>query len=258
MGGDARQTASGDAGATRKDRGFMPGKVAKIGTFSDWVGLFDEWRKEIGVNRDEIAEFKFDTLYGAIETEEIQFGHFKSRRKWENLRQIPTQQMRDALLNMIVYQGDTEFASVEQQRHLFETAPGEYDRYALGRVMTEEMRHGWQMCHLLVTHFGYSGKVEAEKQLERRAFKNNRLLGAFNQPVQNWLDFYPSPASVARDGKFQLPMPSRSGFAPLASSMIPMLKEESFPLGTGHDGIRRILKAGKVPPSTTPAGRSRN
>src|SRR5436309_1902327 len=101
MGGDARQTASGDAGATRKDRGFMPGKVAKIGTFSDWVGLFDEWRKEIGVNRDEIAEFKFDTLYGAIETEEIQFGHFKSRRKWENLRQIPTQQMRDALLNMI-------------------------------------------------------------------------------------------------------------------------------------------------------------
>src|SRR5881392_513550 len=86
----------------------MPGKVAKIGTFSDWVGLFDEWRKEIGVNRDEIAEFKFDTLYGAIETEEIQFGHFKSRRKWENLRQIPTQQMRDALLNMIVYQGDTD------------------------------------------------------------------------------------------------------------------------------------------------------
>ena len=75
----------------------MPGKVAKIGTFSDWIGLFDDWRKEIGVNPDEIASFKFDTLYGAIETEEIQFGHYKGRRKWENLRQIPTQQMRDAL-----------------------------------------------------------------------------------------------------------------------------------------------------------------
>ncbi len=49
----------------------MPGKVAKIGTFSDWVGMFDDWRKEIGVNHDEIADFKFDTLYGAIETEEI-------------------------------------------------------------------------------------------------------------------------------------------------------------------------------------------
>jgi benzoyl-CoA 2,3-dioxygenase component B len=120
----------------------MPGKVAKIGTFSEWIGLFDEWRKEIGVDRDEIASFHFDTLYGAIETEEIQFGHFKGRRKWENLRQIPTQQMRDALLNMIVYQGDTEFASVEQQRHLFETAPTDWDRRALTRVMIEEMRHG--------------------------------------------------------------------------------------------------------------------
>jgi hypothetical protein len=85
----------------------MPGKVAKIGTFSDWIGLFNDWRKEIGVNTDDIEAFKFDTLYGTIDTEDIEFGHYKGRRKWENLRQIPTQQMRDALMNMIVYQGDT-------------------------------------------------------------------------------------------------------------------------------------------------------
>src|SRR5207249_9188368 len=106
----------------------MPGKVAKIGTFSDWVGLFDEWRKEIGVNRDEIAEFKFDTLYGAIETEEIQFGHFKSRRKWKNLRKIPTHQMGNARLKRFVNKANTEFASAEQKRHLFETPPTDGDR----------------------------------------------------------------------------------------------------------------------------------
>ena len=60
----------------------MPGKVFKIGTFSDWKGLFEEWRKEIGVDTDEIRAFEFDTLYGQIETEEIQFGHYKGRRKW--------------------------------------------------------------------------------------------------------------------------------------------------------------------------------
>src|SRR5207245_11680584 len=125
--------------------------------------VFDEWCKEIVVKRDEIAEFKFDTLYGAIETEEIQFGHFKSRRKCENLRQIPTQQMRDALLNMIVYQGDTEFASVEQQRHLFETAPTDWDRRAITRLMIEEMRHGWQMCALLLEPFGYWGNWYGQK-----------------------------------------------------------------------------------------------
>ena len=225
----------------------MPGKVAKIGTFSDWIGLFDEWRKEIGVNRDEIAEFKFDTLYGAIETDEIQFGHFKSRRKWENLRQIPTQQMRDALLNMIVYQGDTEFASVEQQRHLFETAPTDWDRRAITRVMIEEMRHGWQMCALLIEHFGYSGKVEAQKMLERRAFENKRLLGAFNVDVDNWMDFFTYTDFVDRDGKFQLQMLKYSAFAPLGRSMSYMLREEAFHMGTGNDGLRRIVEAGVIP-----------
>src|SRR5258708_32359483 len=81
---------------------IMPGKVPKIGTFSDWVGLFNEWRREVGVDHSQIKGFGFDTLYGAIEAEEIQFGAYKGRRKWENLRQIPTQNMRDALMNLIV------------------------------------------------------------------------------------------------------------------------------------------------------------
>jgi benzoyl-CoA 2,3-dioxygenase component B len=225
----------------------MPGKVAKIGTFGDWVGLFDDWRKDIGVNHDEIANFKFDTLYGAIETDEIQFGAFKGRPKWENLRQVPTQQMRDALINLIVYQGDTEFASVEQQRHLFQMAPSDWDRKALTRVMIEEMRHGWQMCALLVEHFGYSGKVEAQKMLERRAFENKRLLGAFNVDVDNWMDFFTYTDFVDRDGKFQLQMLKYSAFAPLGRSMSYMLREEAFHMGTGNDGLRRIVEAGVVP-----------
>jgi benzoyl-CoA 2,3-dioxygenase component B len=225
----------------------MPGKVAKIGTFSEWVGMFNDWRKEIGVDRDEIAAFKFDTLFGAIETEEIEFGAYKGRRKWENLRQIPTQQMRDALMNMIVYQGDTEFASVEQQRNLFETAPTDWDRRAIMRVMIEEMRHGWQMCALLMDHFGYSGKVEAQKMLERRAFENKRLLGAFNVDVDNWMDFFTYTDFVDRDGKFQLQMLKFSGFAPLGRSMSYMLREEAFHMGTGNDGLRRIVEAGIVP-----------
>jgi len=225
----------------------MPGKVAKIGTFSDWVGLFDEWRKEIGVDRDEISSFKFDTLFGAIETDEIQFGHYRGRPKWENLRQVPNQQIRDALLNLIVYQGDTEFASVEQQRYLFETAPTSWDRRAITRVMIEEMRHGWQMCALLIEFFGYSGKVEAQKMLERRAFENKRLLGAFNVDVDNWMDFFTYTDFVDRDGKFQLQMLKYSAFAPLGRSMSYMLREEAFHMGTGNDGLRRIVQAGVIP-----------
>jgi len=225
----------------------MPGKVPKIGSFSEWVGLFNEWRHEIGVNGDDVKAFHFDTLYGAIETDDIQFGSYKGRKKWENLRQIPSQTMRDALMNMIVYQGDTEFASVEQQRNLFETAPTDWDRRALTRVMIEEMRHGWQMCALLIDFFGYSGKVEAQKMLERRAFENKRLLGTFNVDIDNWLDFFVYTDFVDRDGKFQLQMLKYSAFAPLGRSTSYMLREEAFHMGTGNDGLRRIVEAGVIP-----------
>src|ERR1044071_3710310 len=225
----------------------MPGKLMKIGSFSDWEGLFKEWRAEIGVNHDDIRNFKFDTLYGAIETDEITFGYYKGRNKWENVRQIPTQNMRDALMNLIVYQGDTEFASVEQQRYLFETAPTDWDRSALTRVMIEEMRHGWQMCSLLIEHFGSTGKVEAQKMLERKAYENKRLLGSFNEECDNWLDFFAFTDFVDRDGKFQLQMLKYSAFAPLGRSMSYMLREEAFHMGTGNDGLRRIVEAGVIP-----------
>ncbi len=134
---------------------------------------------------------------------------------------------------------------MEQQRWLFETAPTDWDRKALTRVMIEEMRHGWQMCALLVEHFGHSGKVEAQKMLERRAFENKRLLGAFNVDVDNWMDFFTYTDFVDRDGKFQLQMLKYSAFAPLGKSMSYMLREESFHMGAGNDGLRRVVEAGK-------------
>jgi benzoyl-CoA 2,3-dioxygenase component B len=115
--------------------------------------------------------------------------------------------------------------------------------------MVEEMRHGWQMCHLLVNNFGETGKIEARKLLERRSWQNNRLLGSFNVDVDNWVDFFTYTEFVDRDGKFQLNMLSTSGFAPLARSMGPMLREEGFHLGTGHMGLQRIAKGGRVPPA---------
>jgi benzoyl-CoA 2,3-dioxygenase component B len=221
--------------------------ATRLSTFDDWVDLFKVWQKDIGVAYPEIANYHFEAKFGPTRSNEIEFGAYKGRPKWEKVMQIPDQRMRDALLNLIVYQGDTEFASVEQQRRLFETSPSEHDRQSLCRVVTEEMRHGWQMCYLLMNHFGYSGRVEAQKMLERRAFDQKRLLGAFNQEVNNWLDFFVYTDFVDRDGKYQLTMLSFSGFAPLAQSMIPMLKEESFHLGTGQDGIKRIVKAGVIP-----------
>src|SRR6202158_851363 len=176
--------------------------VKKIATFDDWIDQFRAWQKDIDLKLTRHADYAFEAMYGDLKTEEIEFGEFQGGKKWERVTQIPQQQMRDALLNLIVYQGDTEFASVEQQRHLLETSPSEYDTDSVCRIMTEEMRHGWQMCHLLVNNFGETGKIEARKLLERRSWQNNRLLGSFNVDVDNWVDFFTYNASVGRDGQF--------------------------------------------------------
>ncbi len=221
--------------------------AARISTFHDWTDLFRVWIKDVGVAYPEIVNYQFEHKFGPMRSNEIEFGAFKGQAKWQRVIDIPDQRIRDAVLNLIVYQGDTEFASVEQQRKLFLNSPSEHDRASLCRVVTEEMRHGWQMCYLLMNYFGYSGRVEAQKMLERRAFDQKRLLGAFNQDVDNWLDFFTYTDFVDRDGKYQLTMLSFSGFEPLAKSMTPMLKEESFHLGTGQDGLKRIVKAGVIP-----------
>lgn len=222
-------------------------KAATIQNWDDWVKLFQQWQKDIGFPVELLGDFKFDAKFGELDRPEIEFGDYQGQPKWETYMQVPNQQVRDTLLNLIVYQGDTEFASVEQQRHLVKTAPSEYDLKSLLRVMSEEQRHGWQMCYLMVKFFGKTGAIEAQKQLERRSWNNQRLLGSFNVPTEHWLDFYTFTQFVDRDGKYQLKMLSRSAFAPLARSMGPMLKEESFHLGTGHTGLKRVVKAGKVP-----------
>ena len=203
--------------------------MTKISTFDDWIDYFHQWQKDIGYDAALLGDYKFETKLGELHSPDIEFGDFKGQQKWQRVGQIPNQSIRDALMNLIVYQGDTEFASVEQQKNLLDTAPTEYDRKALIRVNSEEMRHGWQMCYLLVNYFGDSGKLEARKMLERRAFRGDRLLGSFNAPVNNWLDFFTYTEFVDRDGKYQLTMLSHSSFAPLAESVTAMLKEEHFP-----------------------------
>lgn len=223
--------------------------MGKISTFHDWIDHFKEWQADIGYDAQLLGDYKFETKLGELHSPEIEFGDFAGRKKWERVSQIPNQSIRDALLNLIVYQGDTEFASVEQQTNLLDTAPTDYDRQALIRVNSDEMRHGWQMCYLLVEYFGDTGKLEAQKLLERRAGQHNRLLGSFNEPVNNWLDFFTYTQFVDRDGKFQLTMLSHSAFAPLARSVTAMLKEEFFHMFTGNTGLTRIVRAHKIPVS---------
>jgi len=223
-------------------------KKSRIDTFDDWVDMFHQWHADIGYPTELIGnDYTFETKLGDIESNEIEFGDYAGRPKWQKATDIPDQRVRDALTHLIEYQGDTEFASVEQQTNLLERAPTEVDLKNLIRINREEMRHGWQMAYVLVTYFGDDGKRQSQRLLERRASANTRLLDSFNQPVRNWLDFFTYTSFIDRDGKYQLNMLSRTAFAPLGHSILPMLQEEAYHLAQGNLGLMRIVKAGRIP-----------
>jgi 1,2-phenylacetyl-CoA epoxidase catalytic subunit len=215
-----------------------------VSVFDDWVDQSRAWHRDIRVIPD--PEVELCTRFADRVDPEIAFGRYAGERRWESVAEIPTQEIRDELLKLIVAQADSEVRAVEQARELFDTAPTEHDRRRLERHMTEETRHGWQMAYLLVTYFGAEGRSEARKLLERRATRGEALLEMFNIKL-NWVDVFSWHNWGDRVGKYQLTMFAGCAFAPFARSIAPMLREEGFHLVIGYQGLQRIVAADRVP-----------
>ncbi|MEJ7668798.1 MAG: benzoyl-CoA 2,3-epoxidase subunit BoxB [Casimicrobiaceae bacterium] len=169
----------------------------------------------------------------------IHFGEQKGETVWQD---VPGEH-RANLRRIIVTQGDTEPASIEQQRQLGLTAPSLYDLRNLFQINVEEGRHLWAMVYLLHRHFGRDGREEADALLERRSGDTNnpRILSAFNEQTPDWLAFFMFTYFTDRDGKFQLNALAESGFDPLARTTKFMLTEEAHHMFVGESGVARIL-----------------
>ena len=158
-------------------------------------------------------------------------------------QEVPGEYRAD-LRRLLVVQGDTEPASVEQQRCLCLTAPSLYDMRNLFQVNVEEGRHLWAMVYLLHRYFGRDGRDEADEMLERHSgdADNPRILGAFNEPTPDWLSFFFFTYFTDRDGKFQLASLRESGFDPLSRTCDFMLKEEAHHMFVGATGVGRVVE----------------
>ena len=229
-----------------------------------WLPNYIDWWKQVGpegfqerdvylrtaisVETDGWAHFDYvkmpDYRWGIFLTpqesdKKIGFGDNMGKPVWN---EVPGE-FRNMLRRIIVTQGDTEPASVEQQRLLGKTAPSLYDMRNLFQVNVEEGRHLWAMVYLLHSYFGKDGREEAEGLLERRSGDADkpRILGAFNQPVTNWVDFFFFTMFTDRDGKYQLYALSESGFDPLARTTRFMLTEEAHHMFVGETGVDRMV-----------------
>ncbi len=214
-----------------------------------WQGSDVYLRTAISVEADGWAHFDYVRMpeyrWGIFLTppetgRTIGFGDHAGQPAWQ---EVPGE-FRNMLRRIIVTQADTEPASVEQQRLLGAKAPSLYDLRNLFQVNVEEGRHLWAMVYLLHSHFGKDGREEAEALLERRSGDRDkpRILGAFNQPIENWLDFFMFTMFTDRDGKYQLFALSESGFDPLSRTCKFMITEEAHHMFVGETGVDRVVQ----------------
>ncbi len=206
-------------------------------------------RTAISVDPDGWAHFEYvklpDYRWGIfladpVTDRRIGFGDFYGQPVWQ---EVPGE-FRNQLRRLIVTQGDTEPASVEQQRQLGTRCPSLYDLRNLFQVNVEEGRHLWAMVYLLHSYFGRDGRDEAEEMLARHSGNADkpRILEAFNEPIENWLDFFMFTMFTDRDGKSQLMSLSESSLDPLSRTTRFMLTEEAHHMFVGETGVARIIE----------------
>ena len=230
-----------------------------------WQPKYVEWWKEVGPVGFQNADVYLRTAidvgaqgwanFGYVKMPDYRWGIFLSKPEenrtigFGDVAGIPAWQEvpgehRAALRRLIVTQADTEPASVEQQARLGSICPSLYDLRNLFQVNVEEGRHLWAMVYLLHKYFGRDGRDEGDELLARRAgsVDKPRILATFNEPVEDWLDFFMFTMFTDRDGKFQLLSLAESGFDPLARSCQFMLTEEAHHLFVGETGIDRVVR----------------
>ena len=188
-----------------------------------------------------MPDYRWGILLAPSEPDrKVPFGQHFGEPAWQ---EVPGEH-RAMLRRLVVIQGDTEPASVEQQRHLGKTAPSLYDMRNLFQVNVEEGRHLWAMVYLLHKYFGRDGREEADELLRRRSGSTDapRMLGAFNEATPDWLSFFMFTYFTDRDGKMQLHSLAQSGFDPLSRTCRFMLTEEAHHMFVGETGVGRVIK----------------
>jgi len=166
-------------------------------------------------------------------------------RKGERRMLAPAEMGEDAaghLLAIIRAQASTEFGSIQQHEATLARAQDDEDRFWVLRVMAEELRHGYQMFHMLTSQDWSSvSSQKAEEMVEEilSMRTGSHVLDAFNLDYDSFLDNVVFAAVIDRVGKYQLSMQRVCSYKPFAQSMPPMLREEAFHLAAGVIPLRR-------------------
>ncbi|MFW6175208.1 MAG: Phenylacetic acid catabolic protein [Acidobacteriota bacterium] len=203
----------------------------------DYDFLMDNWEKHFpNDDRMELCAYRELGMCG-----EIEVGEEKGKPKYTRASEMHPGQAK-TLFGAIKAQASTEFGSIQQHRLTLARAQHEEEQFWVLRMMAEELRHGYQMLHLLVEDDWSSVAEESSADLIEEILSmttGSHVLGAFNIDFDSFVDNVVFCCLIDRVGKYQLSMQRVSAYQPMAESMPQMLREEAFHLAAGVVPMRR-------------------
>ncbi len=176
---------------------------------------------------------------------EVECGDMKGKPKAKRASELPEESAHH-LFGAIRAQASTEFGSIQQHRLTLARAQEEEEQFWILRMMAEELRHGYQMLHLLAEDDWSSVSKDSTSDVIDDILSMNtgsHVLGAFNIDFDSFVDNVVFCALIDRVGKYQLQMQKISAYQPMAESMPQMLREEAFHLAAGVVPMRRFATA---------------
>lgn len=203
----------------------------------DYDFLIENWDKHFP--HDE--PFKLCAYREMGMCDEIECGDMKGKPKYTRANDMLPEQAQH-LFGAIRAQASTEFGSIQQHRLTLARAQEEEEQFWILRMMAEELRHGYQMLHLLSEDDWSSVSSENGEQLVEDILSmqtGSHILGAFNVDFDSFVDNVVFCCLIDRVGKYQLSMQKISAYKPMAESMPQMLREEAFHLAAGVVPMRR-------------------
>lgn len=191
--------------------------------------------------------FRLVAKIGEVKSDIIEYGRFAGQRKLERAGDLRGQ-MFYAARDLIKAQCSTELGSIQQHRLTIEQATTDEAKFAVMRIMAEELRHAYQMFWVLDhdSTWKKAGHPDIAKETIEELLSmalGTHVLDAFNIEFNDFVDNIVYATLIDLVGKYQLDMQKVFSYAPVARSMGPMFSEEGFHLGSGRKHLKELAIA---------------
>lgn len=191
-----------------------------------------------------VAPFKLVSKVGDLKSDLIDIGQYSGKKRFEQAKEMVGNAFFSAR-DIVRAQCSTELGSIQQHRLTLDKAVSDKGKFAVLRIMAEELRHAYQMFWVLdhdptwkKAGLGDVAKQTIEELLSMEL--GSHVLDAFNIDFNDFLDNVTYATVIDLVGKYQLEMQQVFSYAPMARSMGPMLQEEAFHLGSGRKLLKEI------------------